>query len=371
VPCHTHRAFLFDRGGETRISEIWPLERVRWERVRDDVSTANVLSRMPDPRCVQALMQIEPGRHELAVYRDAERVWEGPVTLTTERGKEIELDARDVCHYAGRTIMRSGYSNKYPKITHAVKRLEFIMRHELARKEGLEPPINVLQYLDVRDMPHTAKSARTTKPYWGYVLDEMEHLAWKGGLDYTTIGRRIIISDVDDNIGEGPMITEADFDGDIAISTYGMELATRSAVSDGTGKWAAYGGTDAYYGEVELLHTAFDEKADSEAASSMTVKEMTAQAKRNMSGRYPAPSVLRVPQNSTLTAVAVDRLHDFLVPGVRFIVRATNTYRQLEQVQKLDRIVFEETEKGEKVNITLSPAPGQTPWDDEGESGGP
>ncbi len=370
MPCETHRAFLYDRGGEHRISELFPLMRCRWERVRDDVSTSNLFLPRPHPSCITALQGIEPGRHEIAIYRGAERVWEGPITLTTEAGSAITIDSRDVAHYAGRTIKRSAYSNKYPKITQAVKRLEFIIRHELARKEALDPPINVLNHLDIRNLPGSAKSARSTKKYDGYVLDEMEYLAWRGGIDYTVVGRSIIINDVDDIIGEGPLITEADFLGDIAITTYGMELATYSAVSDGQGAWAAVGGTDPYYGQIELVHSTFDE-SDNVASTKMTQKQMVAQAKRNMSGRYPAPVVVRVPQNSTLSPGAATRLMPFLIPGVRFPVRASNTYRQLEQVQKLDRIVFEETEAGESIQITLSPAPGKTPWDNEGETGAP
>lgn len=370
MPCTEHRAYLFDRGGEHRISEIWPLERVRWERVRDDVSGANLYSPLPDPACHAALGTIEPGRHEIVVFRNGQRMWEGPVTLTTEQGRGITIDARDVAHYCGRTIMRSAYNNAYPKITQATERLEYIIRHELARKENLDPGVNVVANLDVRTHKKTAKTSRSTKAYQSYVLDEMEAMAWRGGIDYTVIGRRIVINDVDDNIGEGPMVTEADFFGEIAITTYGMELATRSAVTDGMGHWGAFGGNDPFYGEVELLHSSYDEDAENASATEMTKKEMVAQAKRNMSGRYPAPVILRVPQNSTLTAEAVENLLDFLVPGVRFPVRATNSFRQLEQVQKLDRVVFEETEKGEKVNVTFSPAPGATPWDNEGETGG-
>ena len=370
MPCTEHRAFLYDRGGENRISEIWPLMRCRWERARDDVSTANIFAPRPDPRCITALKEIEPGRHEIAIYRNNVRVWEGPVTLTTEEGRQITIDARDVGHYCGRTIMRSAYNNNYPKITQAVKRLEFILRHELARKEALNPPINVLKYLDVRNLPNTAKSTRSTKKFEHYVLDEMEEMAWRGGIDYVIVNRKIILFDTDDNIGEGPQITEADFLGDIAIASYGMELATYSAVNDGLGHYGAFGGTDPYYGEIELLHSAYDSGGDSTAAATaISVKELTKQAERNMKGRYPTPVVLRVPQNSTLTPDSATRLMDYLIPGVRFPVRATNTYRQLEQVQKLDRVVFEETEAGETINITLSPAPGKTPWDDEGQTG--
>jgi hypothetical protein len=59
---------------------------------------------------------------------------------------------------------------------------------------------------------------------------------------------------------------------------------------------------------------------------------------------------------------------DFLVPGVRFLIRSDKTYRKVTQVQKLDRLVVEETGEGERISVTFSPAPGTTPWDDSGET---
>jgi hypothetical protein len=193
-------------------------------------------------------------------------------------------------------------------------------------------------------------------------------MAAKGGIDYTAIGRRIVINDTHENIGEGRTLTEADFDGEIEIVSYGMEGATISAVTDGQGRAAVTGGVDPYYGEIELLHTSYEEVESTENATQITLEEMTTQARRNMSGRYPTPVILRVPANTTLNPRTADELMDLLVPGVRFPVRTTKTYRKINQIQKLDRVVFEETAEGETISVTMSPAPGVTPWDEAGET---
>lgn len=368
--CVRHRAFIFDKGGQRRIGEVGPLNQVRWGRSRDDTSIGNVFTKTPSRECEAIVAQIEPARHELVVYRGDERVWEGPIVRTSETGAAIEIDARDVTHYTNRTIMRKGYSNAYPRVGYATERLRKILTEELGRKEGLDPPINVLPHLRIITHKDSPKTTRKTVPYEKYVFEELDSLAAKGGLDYTVVGRAIWINGVKDNIGEGPTLTSADFDGDLTVTAYGMETGTYSAVTDGLGKWGAFGGKDDYYGEIELLHTIYDEDttAAQRAADDITKAEMAAQARRNMSGRYPTPRVIRVPENSTLRPDRADELMEFLIPGVRFTIVSDKTYQKVQQVQKLDRVTFFEDAAGERITVTFSPAPGTTPWDDSGET---
>jgi hypothetical protein len=95
---------------------------------------------------------------------------------------------------------------------------------------------------------------------------------------------------------------------------------------------------------------------------------MTSQAKRNMSGRYPTPFVIRVPEGSTLRPQRADEIMEYLIPGVRFLINSDKTYRKMKQIQKLDRMVVQEDAAGERISLTFSPAPGTTPWDDSGET---
>jgi hypothetical protein len=368
--CSLHRAFLFDRGGERRIGELGPLTQVRWGRSRDDTSIGNVFIRTPSSECGRVIAEAEPGRHELVIYRAGVRVWEGPITRTDENGTHIEVDAKDITHYLNRTIMRQGYDNSYPKIAYATERVRKIITQEVGRKEALSPPVNIIKHLRITTHKKTAKTSRRTVPYEKYVFEDLDTLAAKGGIDYTVVGRALIVNDVEDIIGEGPTLSSADFDGEISIGGYGMETATRSAVTDGLGKWAATGGIDAYYGEIELLHTIYDEDTSTaeRVADHVTTAEMTSQAKRNMSGRYPTPFVIRVPEGSTLRPQRADEIMEYLIPGVRFLINSDKTYRKMKQIQKLDRMVVQEDAAGERISLTFSPAPGTTPWDDSGET---
>lgn len=92
-----HRVFVYDRGGVNRIDEITKLARVKWGRVRDDISQAEVdISAASCDAQSGLLGGLEPGRHELVVYRDDKRVWEGPLTRMTYARTGIQMYAKDV-----------------------------------------------------------------------------------------------------------------------------------------------------------------------------------------------------------------------------------------------------------------------------------
>jgi hypothetical protein len=246
----------------------------------------------------------------------------------------------------------------------------------LARKEAQTPPIIVVPYLDVRTNADTARTTRVTLPYQKYVWEELDDMAAKAGLDYTVIGRKIVLWDTHDSIGQTQLMTESDFTEDVTLTAYGMELCTYSAVTDNNGNWGAWGAganeADAgYYGEIELLASAYGESTSAADSPAPTTAEMISQAKRNLAGRYPTPTIIRVPEGSGLNPATVALTFDHLVPGVAIPVRMNNSVRVMQQLQKLDSVTIEEDSNGERVAVTMSPFPGVTPWDDsQGESSG-
>lgn len=376
----THRVFLYDRGGARRIAEITDLALVRWGRVRDDISSATVIVNGPSRECCAILSAIAVGRHEIVIFRNNDRVWEGPITRINWKATSVEITGHDICHYISRTIMRSAYDNRYAKKNSKVgpvtTRAQVILQNELRRKESLTPSYNILRFLDVRTTPQTTKTSRFTPPYASTVWEEMDYMAARLSLDYTVLGRRLIISDVHDLLGRSQLLTDKDFSDELIVSSYGMELATRSAVTDGEGHWAAVGGIDPFYGEVELLNNTYGEEARPANPTQPTkeeiaalVKEMTSQAQRNLSGRYPIPTVVRVPDNTQLSPSAPICING-LVPGIRVPIRTTLACLDLQQEQKLDSMTCQQDSNGESVTITLSPAPGTTPWDDSSETSG-
>ena len=362
-----HTVFITDRGGKNVVGQVPKFNLVRWNRVRDDISDATVAVPADDPKCCELLSEVRSGRHEMVIYRGDKRVWEGPITRPSYSRTQNILVARDVMHYPYRAICKRQYSNAYPNIGPVTERAKTILTTELARFEALSPPIDVLPYLDVRTNHNTARTSRKTLPYQVTAWEDVDALAAKSGLDYTVIGRRIVMNDTHDVIGRTQTMTDADFQGDIIVTEYGMELSTFAAVTDGFGHYGHVGGKDDYYGIWEILATAYEE-TPVELVGSLTPAQIRAlraelidQADRNRRGRYPAPLVVRVPDNSPLNPDTTALTIDDLVPGIRIPLRTDITCRTITQEQKLDSVRCEATDSGETFTVTISPAPGVIP----------
>ncbi|HEX9227853.1 MAG TPA: hypothetical protein VF885_14540 [Arthrobacter sp.] len=362
LSCEKHKVELYDRGGLTKLGDLTPVVKVKYERRRDDVSVATVHIGSFGSGCGEALGLIEAGRAEIVIFRGKERVWEGPISRVSYRGATIEVEAKDVMYYVSRTTIHGEYDNRHPRVTTVLDRLSRMMPAELARKEACDPPYNIVPHLqffysnspDVSD----SRTAAHTKPYQMSLFDHIDNYAARGGLDYVVIGRRILLFDVHTRIGQTPMVTGADFIGDPVITQYGAELATAVAMTDGKGHYGEYGGIDPYYGEWEVLHQAYDENAQSSTnpQDPPSVAELRSQAQRaQKQGRTP-PLVVRIPDNTRLNPNGVLQISD-LVPGIWIPLTASLPGRSVSQMQKLDSMTVEETpEGGEIIQVTLSPA---------------
>lgn len=350
--CENHTAYVYDRGGATRLFQISPLTSVEWERLRDDISHANVTIVNPGPDCQLQMLSVHPNRMELVIFRGAERVWEGPISRIAYHRDRIEIEAKDVMHYAYRTIMHAAYKNAHPNIQTTIQRAINILGGELARKEALDPPINVLPYLTAYTTATDSETSKSTVPFESTVFDDIDAMAWRSGLDYTVIGRRILLFDTHTVWYTTPAVTEADFLSEIILTQYGMEGATFAAVTSSTGVVGTVGANDPFYGEWEILDSAYNE----DGTTAPTLAALVSQAQRNLDGRNPVPMHVRVPDGSQLNPNGTLRL-EHLVPGVRIPLRATLLTLKVAQMQKLDRVVVtEDGEAGEKIAVTLYPA---------------
>ena len=368
VGCTNHSVMIYDRGGFTRLFQLEDVISVQWQRIRDDISLADVTVSSPGPECLRLLEQIEPGRHEMVLFRGTQRVWEGPITLIVEEQgltPTVQLQARDVMHYAYRLIMRRTYSNKFPNIVTTVSRAANILRTELGRRETENPPINVVPHMQVIVSADMARTSRVTKPYQATAFEDIDSLAAYSGLDYTVIGRRIVLFDRHHALGRTPVVTQADFLGDVRISVYGMELATFAAVTGGNGMYGISGGSNSYYGQWEILDSAYDEEADSAAP---TQGELNSQAVRNLSGRLPTPVQIRVPENAQINPNGVFTI-DNLIPGIQVPVRAKLAIREVQQYQKLQKVQVNDDANGERIQVTLVPSTGNPVVDEEQQEG--
>lgn len=348
--CTTHSAYIYDRGGMQRLGQLGQITKVGWGRVRDDISFGEVTIAEPSVECQALLAQVRANRHELVIYEGEERRWEGPISLVslTETGGTIE--ARDVMYYVFRTASRAGRKS-VPSET-VIERSVALLQ-QLSRKEALYPPVNVLPYVRTFTTPNDARTAKRTRPYETTVFDDIDSLAQYSGMDYTVLGRSIMLFDTHTRWAVTPPVTQADFLADIIISEYGMQGATHaySTSFEGLIGQAADNGNDPYYGEWEVIDSAYNE----EGTTAPTQAALNSQADRNLAGKNPVPIYVRVPQNATLSPDSA-LTTDVLVPGIRIPLRAHRLGRDFDTVQKLDTMKVTETGGLTKVQVTMSPA---------------
>lgn len=357
-----HHVALYDRGGVTSLGFLDNVSLVRWTRVRDDISEAQVNLVRPSVECQEILKLAEANRTEMVIFRGSERVWEGPITLIRDTNdmERVVLQAKDILHYVYRTNMQFEHDNRYPNTTTVVARFAQIINEEFARKEALDPPYNVLPYLTAIEGPEGARTAAKTEPYEYTLFEHMDSVAARAGLEYTVVGRRLILFDGSALVGQAPVVTRNDIVGDVISTTYGMEGATLSAVTDGAGTVGIVGSVDGYYGLIEILDSAYDEEAaDGAPPEAIPVSELRSQAQRNIAGRNPTPLLVRIPDGSTINPAGVLEM-EHLVPGVWVPLQGSHLGRPIRQMMRFNDVRFEwSPDKGETIQATLGPRPGR------------
>lgn len=366
-----NRVFVFDRGGTRMLGELTPLVDVAWGRKRDDISSTTIHLAEWDESMRRFLGSLRSWVHELVVFRDGVRCWEGPITRISASKTQVEIEAKDVMAYVYRRIMRQGYNDSYRIINGTqigqhtvVERASQIVMNALAYDDP-----NVLPYLTPLNNPGDAKTSRSVKDFVKTAWEEVDDLAATAGLDYTAIGRRIAFWDTHRPIGRLPEMRDGDFGDSPIVTEYGMSMANVFGVTNNNGLYGlATKGLDANglpgsEGFIEQLASAYGESEGQGTEQTLTreaikraIESMTNQAERNISPRWPAPLVVRVPDNTSLNPELNLGINQ-LVPGVWIPLRSNSTIREVAQWQKLDSIQVTQDDQGEKITVVMSPAP--------------
>ena len=227
------------------------------------------------------------------------------------------------------------------------------------RWETIETPANVLPFLDVRH--GSVQTSSLTYPFEMTVGEHLTSLA-RSGVDFTAVGRKLLVWDSESALGETRIVTEDDFSGDLVVISSGASLASishavgQTSEDPDTGEELAppvghAGGVDTYYGVWERVVSSQTEMGG-DASGEQTV--LTTQAQRDLLGRTPAPLEIRADENSLILSDTL--LLSDLVPGVVVPVVATMNLRRVSQRQLLDSITVTEEPQSETIKPVLVPA---------------
>ena len=367
-----HSVVITDRGGTHRIGQLARVNEVQWSRERDAVSEARV--KIAARHCSEQSVLLDrmrrgAGRYEVAIWRGSDRVWEGPIREVESTSEGLQITAQDVAAYLFGTPLTVDWPNHHGGgPVYMTERVQEIILYELTnnytmttnagdvtvpRWETIPIPANILPFLDIRPSvgPQGIRTLSETVAFEMMLGEHLDNLA-EGGLDYTVIGRRIVIWDGGQELGRTRALSEGDFFGDIRVVTSGSDQASIGHISaqrteDGGGVGNA-GGPDDFFGVWTRLATL----ASEEGSDAPTQIELNSQARRLIAGRQQAPMRIVAPDGIRLS-------HDLrlreLVPGVTVPVEAGLNLIPVRQSMRLDRLSVTETPEGENVQVTLSP----------------
>lgn len=363
IGCGKHRAYIYRRGGKVRVGELTGISYLDWERKRDDISTAKIIVSDWDVDCGELLKRLQTWAYEVVIYRDngysTERVWEGPLTLLTYEQDSVTIHAKDVIAYAYRRIIKQAMNDNVLGGTVTDRALR-VFQNAFAPDDP-----NVLAYLTPIFNDDDARQYRATPAYSRTAFEEVDDMAANAGLDYTAVGRAILIWSTKHRIGTLQEFRDSDFGAPPIVSEYGMSMANFYSVSDGNGihgeaSRLGSDNEDDTYGLVEMLSSTWaSDTVDGQGSFSSSglqtvIQSFSDAAERSIADRFPPPVVVRVPDNTSLNPDAVVSIQQ-LVPGVLIPLRSTATLREVHGNQKLDSVKVVESGGNETISITMSP----------------
>lgn len=330
-------AFYTNDGGRP-IGEALELSAVKWGRVLDDTSAAELTVPLISAECCSALALARTWCNDVGIFRDDQMVWQGPVNLLNYGRDDTVVSARDVTAW----LFVKEIPNKIDFTTATgIGPADLALIAERLITEALaDHDPNIVPFLQISLSGVVGE--RLYDALANYAGEELKELA-RTGLDFTALGHRIIIGP-ETAFARLPQLQDEDFLGELRVLEDGGGAITKAIVI-GEGVTATAGGVGVC-GKITRLV-----KEDQ-------IKDLTsaqAEADALVAAGTPTPLVLEVPDGVQLSPECPLGIMD-LVPGVVMPVASMATCRQVNTDMRLLKLDVEYTQTGgEVVKVSLAP----------------
>lgn len=335
-----YSAVIFRRGGDHPTFSLRGVTQINWTRKLDGISTASVsLSKMSaGSDCCADISDSQPWSHELGVFRDSELVWQGPVQVITEDKDFITIRAADVIAWMTVRLNQTAYDF----INSGLDQTE-IARYFINEAFAPDDP-HVREYVLSVPTGSTyqapARAAYTTT--WFAALDDIA----KQALDYTTVGRRILIGGELSTLTPPLALSDTAFVNNVNLIQDGSQLATQYCATGQEGaNLACVGGVDPFYGLVQRIVSA-------DSITDEFIAQFNAQAL--LDSAYPQPLIISIPDGASLSQNAPAPI-DQLVCGARIDVGMPSFCRDVSQRMRLASLSVTWDGLIETVAVSLDP----------------
>lgn len=327
------------RGGAQLYWQPRQLGPLRWTRVTDNPSVASVLLPKPPRHGIDwgKLGELQDWAHETSIYRGDELVWQGPVRQVTESTSSVLVEAVDVVGWLDRLPNQLPYTLTGDLATIA----SAIITNGLAADDP-----NIGAHVQATATGVVAERVANL-PESVMVGNELRELA-RNGLDFTTVGRRLILGPEAMPTQAAARLTSAHFASDLQVIRAGGDTVTRAIVI-GEGVKGTAGGVDPHRGLLAKIV-----KAD----GTLTTAAATARAASLVAAARPPLLVVKVPDGATLRPTAPVAMRQ-LVCGQRIDVAVEGYALPAEAALRLSQVAVDyDNERGERVAVSLAPVGG-------------
>ncbi|MEV6400569.1 hypothetical protein AB0M39_38310 [Streptomyces sp. NPDC051907] len=205
------------------------LADVQWERRLTETAPGKIVITKASmaEECCGLLGAIHPWCHELSIYRDAELVWQGPITNVTEDMSTVTIDAMDISAWLSRLVNTHllNYKSGADPVTIARAFITANLNDSALSTPTKDWP-GLLPYLTTTVAKTKVKLNR--RAVWSdTVLNIVNNMAAKG-FEWTTVGRRLVMRPpAGSSTRARARLTPDDLPGGIQVSRDGTDTATR------------------------------------------------------------------------------------------------------------------------------------------------
>lgn len=339
--CGRYTAQIWERGGDGLLFSKLPVTDGSWERVLDDTSSASVnlagLGR--SSACFAAIRDGQPMQYELALARDGEVVWQGPLGSKGSDGTKGSYGARDVSSWWDRRTLPT--DRVYTK-TDLATIFEQLADDSMTEDPSPNISVETTPTSVVGDRKYLAGQNLFAGP-------ELRSLA-KAGIDWTVIGRDVLAGGIVVPAEPIVLLQDRHLVGPPSVNVDGLAMANRvRVVGAGGGE-----GADPIVGEARdeesiatygLIDAVFRDESIRDATSARA-----AAVSRLALTRAPVPVLSQISLDSD---APVDI--DLLVPGAIVGCAFASSGIEVAGSFRIKKVAAGFRGQGETITLTLMP----------------
>lgn len=346
--CGTAGAFITGKCGFPTVCSLENITDVEWDRRLDAVSEATVkigLSGGLDGACCECLNELEPWCHELHITRNGVEQWCGPITKVVYTYNEVIISAVDMIGWLGVKIPAA--DSTFAVATNLTD-IAYGTANSIFNVAMIEEDPCYLLPAYFSAFANAITGLRTYKAFGATSLDYLNDLA-HSGLNYTTLGRRVVLSGEITQLTPLIILRDEHILGEVEIVKDGTLAGNRYYVhyKNDLGIPSVYTHPTSYcYGKIEKMLT---NDTITTGANATTMAQAYANA------TFVAPRTLEIPAGSKLNPDTPWTIQD-MVCGARVDVQISGLCFKIQQSFTLSAMKLVETaSEGEQILITLVP----------------